>query len=155
MMNWRDVFPIQQLKEPTGKVFHIIVDYDSMKDTTMKLKMISQEVSATLTEEELLVAIDEQLQRFTHTSESSHQYDIIRADNNVARRSRRGRANAEWNGVRFYRSLAFSDDPNLLARNSDGPFVIAEYDGMFGISLNPNFDDYGFIIQHREGDKFC
>lgn len=62
---------------------------------------------------------------------------ISRAVTLIGRKSRRGFANTVWENFQFYKGL------NIL----DAPCVIGHHNDLYGVVKNPNFDDYGFVIQ--------
>lgn len=152
-MNWRDAFPVQEVGKDKGLVWVLYARYkepDKDSDPSLVISIEKVEVELTLTEDELITQLNETVTKFTHTSRGTHYYEILRADNDVAKRSRRGKANTEWNGARYYKGIepkVVEGEPSPIAYAYDGPLVVGEHNGKFAIVLNPKFDDYGYVIQ--------
>lgn len=89
-----------------------------------------------LTDEEVGAEVERLLQTFTHRVEND-PIEIERAKFRVAHRSKRGPANCNFGKACFYLgSAAF-----------DAPIIVTEYEEKFHIFQNPNFDDYGYIVE--------
>jgi hypothetical protein len=148
ILSWRNAFPSQILYGPDQYVSFLQTIKNNDTEYTIIMNKINVECS--LTEDNLIFNLNNIVSTFIHTSKGKDRADLIKADNDVAKRSLRGKANFEWNGSRYYCSNRILNNmkngTNDLYDNTDGPLVVAEYNGKFGIALHPNFDDYGYRI---------
>lgn len=128
-----DFYDVKEVEDDTAKVFYMVVESTGPLDMHLEIK--SQECALNLTEAEAIKQIDTLFNSFTTTVENN-PVEIERAKNTVAKKTRRGRANLNYNNTWFYKG----------SYKADSPVIVAHCDGRYAVFSHPKFDDYGFRI---------
>ena len=140
----------QQLKAPTDKIYYFLMHLNEADTTQIKIKMDikSATIQCTASEAEMNAQIKELLLSFPKfellNGEDVQQFGMNRAANLIARNSRRGAGNTQWENVLFYTG----------GNSSDCPIIVAEHDGKYGVFKHPQFEKYGFVLENWGGTKF-
>ena len=141
MENWKSLVGYQPLTMRDGKVDYILAQINKDGDLTFAVESAS--VPCDKTEAEVIETLDRIFSMFT-TKVKNDEIKILRAKNEVARKSRRGMANTQWKNAIYYRQAPRDHWP---ASKMDAPVIVAEYEGKYGVFVHPKFDDYGFIVE--------
>ena len=138
-MGWKDVFHVQELENPTGKVFYLYVRLPVSDKILLSIESAS--VECKLTEGEIEDFIRTETTSWPVISltgdKVTDQLLKLRAANNVAIGTHRGVANTEWEDLTFYQGET----------KYDGPFAIGRHNDLYAIHKNLNFSSYGFAAR--------
>jgi hypothetical protein len=146
MKNWQDYVKIQKGINDTSKVFYLTLSEDKeIKEidgiTVIKLldqykiNLLSTDVVCDLQEYQVGDYVENVLYGFPSVQCISPT-DIQREINMIALKTKRGRANINYNNVWYYMGNA----------SYDSPIIVIQYEDKYGVFIHPQFENYGFVI---------
>lgn len=145
MNNWRDYVGYQGINSDDfeDKTKPITAFYlTAMEDGRngfhiLRLPFMPDEV--VLTDQEVGVKVEELLNEFPtvqHSQNDNPGIDLERAKNQVAKDSRRGSAQTNYNNAWFYKG----------STQFDCPIIVCGIDDKYIVLKHPNFEKYGFNV---------
>lgn len=145
MKNWRDyagygeAFPSKEPDKLSGIYLTSIIKED--ETTTISLeRFLIPLTEFNLTEEEVGEKVEELLNQFPIV-ETKSKSDVERERSRVAKVTRRGFANTQFNNTHFYKG----------SNGSDAPIIVTHNEGKFHVFKHPKFEQYGFTV--KEGNE--
>jgi len=149
--NWKDLVQFQPSLAKTGNVHCLMVrePEEDQPPSQIKIQIVKEPVECTLTEEELVHKLREIFMSMPAfevsevSSEIEKEIQNNRIKNQIHIASRRGSDTVEWEGVHIYKGTSATD----------GPVIVSEFEGLYGIALNPNWQNYGRKVVLKENNN--
>lgn len=145
---WRDYAAVQPMAEnsETGMIFYVkaSVREDSISEETRQLKISVENVAVTneqliYTESNIGSAIARTIKGFPKV-ECNNEFEIWKARNDVARKTKRGQANINYHNSWYYKGKSSVDAPFIVIEN------IIKGQKRYGIWTHPQYEQYGFEV---------